>query len=444
MIIFLLLLNIALPLGMIATCWRREGVVVKHTHLFAFGYLFYWILPIGLAATIPPDLPPRHWRYWAALEMSVPRGVLENFLLAAPVCYCAFMLGDAIARRFTILGLERRLSLRIPRDGFFAFLLLLTPLWIALLFALRHQLFHGYTVTLQSSSGAGLPGTYVAMCTVFLAITLFCGAREEIDWRSEFGHTLMRQRWLALAIYSVAILMSLSIGQRMPLFTGVVAWVVYRSAFVRPIKKNRLVIGSMGVVLAAGLLALMRVGHHLSTGGMFQDLLTEPVFTSFSLIFFLGHYSIPLLKFPWVLLSSFINLVPTVFYPDKTQAFLKLQDVGYVLYSPAGAVNSFVSFMANFGMLGTVVVLFVFGATLRMFSNMRRALVIRVMYAMTCGFITFSFFRDPFSQSIVKEFVEFSWFTPILMVVTLNVIWCLGRLPQLRSERLAEMDTLRQ
>jgi hypothetical protein len=163
----------------------------------------------------------------------------------------------------------------------------------------------------------------------------------------------------------------------------------------------------------------------IRSGGGANDLKTiifvffaEPLFTSYSLFSYLAFNSLSLIQFPIILLSAFINLVPTVFLPDKASLLLYAKDLGLVVQAPQGALNSFVSFNFNFGILGTIFVLICLGCFMEILRR-RKTDVSLTIYFMLCYSLPFSFFRDDFQVSLIKNMFEFAVIIPLFyMFVT--------------------------
>ena len=71
-------------------------------------------------------------------------------------------------------------------------------------------------------------------------------------------------------------------------------------------------------------------------------------------------------------------------------------------YTPLGSLNSYVSFNLNFGLLGSALFLFLWPMLFRYLRSRSAATLPATMYVMCSGWLAFTFFRDPFSISLVK------------------------------------------
>ena len=412
-------LNVVLPIAAVLGHCGVKRIQIDHVATFTLGYLFYWILPIAAGLTgafAGPGSPGMS--AWYSLFYSVSNSTLELFLLLALVCYLAFLCGTWLGSRIHFQP--------SPRPGAPAFdrRLLKPLLWLsviclaALSFALRGQLFTGYATGMDPWTPDPLRSALGALSTILMILLLLdCTAKDRGDRGKGAFRRLLVSRFFLL--YLLASLLDMSMGERMYMVSGILMLCVYRSVFFsRFAAVNLLSLAGAGLLLA-GFVGVWRMGR--ADYGIFDNLASEPMFTAMSLIHFLGSERLPLLRYPVLLLSEFLNLVPTFLFPGKMDLFLQPEDVGYVTFSPGGGLNSFFSFMINFGVLGTIGVLFGLGFALAVLKSKAGSPLLRVIYIMIAGWFGFSFFRDPFYVSIVKCMVEFSVIVPTLIVVSLHL-----------------------
>ena len=415
----LVALNVMLPIAAVFGHCGVKRIQIDHLATFTLGYLFYWIMPVaaGLGGVFADPSHPG-MSAWYSLFYSVSNSTLELFLVLSPLCYFAFLCGSYWGSRI--------LSRRSPRPVALAFdrRLLIPLLWpsaiclAALSFALRGQLFTGYATGVDPWRPDPLRSALAALSTVLMILLLLdCTAKDRGDRSKGAFRRLMVSPFLML--YLLALLLEVSLGARMYIVSGILMLCVYRSVFFRRFAAvNLLCLAGIGLLLA-GLVGVWRMGK--AEYGIFENLAGEPMFTAMSLMHFLARDRLPLLRYPVLLLSEFLNLVPTFLFPGKMDLFLQPEDVGYVTFSPGGGLNSFFSFMINFGVLGTIGVLFGLGYGMAVLKRRAGSPLLRVIYVMIAGWLGFSFFRDPFYVSIVKCMVEFSVIVPISIVMILHL-----------------------
>jgi hypothetical protein len=179
------------------------------------------------------------------------------------------------------------------------------------------------------------------------------------------------------------------------------------------------------VLCASALLAGLVGVYRMRSGNVFANILTEPLYTSISLLIVLARGDSHLARVPIYLGSDLINLVPGILLPNKERLMQEIPDV----YSPLGAINSYVSFEANFGVLGTAVFIFLFAwgtRRLRRTPGSWRT----PAYVMISGWSGFALFRDPFAVSLVKDILEFSILMPAaICALSFWLRWSCGVAP---------------
>lgn len=369
------------------------GVEVNHVTLFTFGFLFYWVLPIAvgqIASTFAGDM-------WSDLFGTA--SFASKYLLAALVSYAAFAAGDLIACR--MLRPVFRQPTKLSETGLMICLAPAIPLAVITVYAYRDLLFETYGRDIPAERARGTVSAFVILFGV-IALLYIC------------DHSKRKIRQLVTSSFVLPFIAGsifmLLLASRIYVVSFVLIFVVFGSCFLRRFQMKSLVLGTIFVAAASGIIGALRVGLTIADGA--ANLILEPMMTSFSLIYFLRYEPIAWIHFPKYLISDFINLIPTALFPGKAD----LMEFPFV-YQPGGATHSFVSFNYNFGLIGTFVFMFVLPIGLR-WLRMRGSLQLaRVSYSMVSGFLAFTFFRDPFSVSLVKGMLQFSILLPSFIVL---------------------------
>jgi hypothetical protein len=179
-------------------------------------------------------------------------------------------------------------------------------------------------------------------------------------------------------------------------------------------------------------------------GAVVSNLAAEPVFTSFSLVSFLSSNHLPWIEFPRFLIVDFLNLVPSAVLANKQDYLLDPTKAGFSFVSPFGAMSSWVSFIINFGLAGTAVVMTFIGFFLRRLLMNANSPIFKTQYLMCSAFLVFTFFRDPFSVSLVKTFFEFSIVMPLVCACLSGwMVWSAGAHSGLMGPVIASLTTPR-
>ncbi len=420
----LYLLNILVPIWLARrSCIRPGGIEINHVLMFTFGYLFYWILPMGIGIfRVAADEPVL--RLWFLLfdAISVPNLIL--YFLVTLGCYLSFWGGSEWVRRR--LPEPQRRNPRYRRLFFYKNTLNI-PLVIGSVlaatyaFLLRGELFTGYTNPLLTPTESPGRSAFTGVSVSLLSVAIIYAAKldERVEGEGRF-RALLRNHFFV--VYFLVAVLVLSLGGRLYFVSSLIMLLVYRTTYFRRIPVRWMVlIGLIGVAFA-GVAGVVRQGQSLAAGQGLINLATEPIFVGVSHLHFLQANSFEVIKFPIFLLGYFINLVPTAFLPDKAAYLPDPSVYGYEIFTPLGGVSSFFSFMVNFGVLGTFAALFGVGAGLAYLRGRDRTLLYRVIYVMLTGWLGLTFFRDPFSISVVKSMFEFSIAEPILLVLALQVL----------------------
>lgn len=416
----LLTILVAMPLlcGWRATVSRR-GLEVNHVTLFTLGFFFYWVLPIvvGESAVFAAD-PLLGWWQGYYRRTVHPDG-LRMYLTFTILIYAAFAVGSRLGSRRVLRDPNTDRTILAFAPGLLVVLLALCGALLAAHgWRLRDEIFTGYLGGAEPDVNGLRRGPVAATSLVLTALLLFRLA-------SDHPHAARRRMRLAAApfvlCWAAAAVLLLSLGVRLYAITGTLALLAFFSVFRRPLRWRTALVVLAAVVGVAGAVGNVRLGGRISLVTIGASAAMEPLFTSFSLLSFIGQNDFPLWNLPRFLLGDLVNLVPSAVFPGKTEFLLKPEDYGYVVYSPVGALSSFFSFMINFGLLGTMALVAGVGYALAVLKE-QQATVARVVYAMVSACLGFTFFRDPFSVALVKNVFQFSILTPLLVATALHVM----------------------
>ena len=385
--------------------YDRGKVEINHVTLFTAGFLAYWMLPIGIALTLNSQVGDTLGGGLMDLYAGVRN--MGEYLIVCELLYFSFLAGDVLGRRQKVrsLGKLRPISETI----LFLFCALGSSIAAIAMFAARHLLLKGTYVEDQNLQERGL----VAASCIFLFIPAVIHIVQTRP--SSLKHLLFNRYMIFFWPTNLILFFS---GSRLYFISFLLMLVVYWTGFTHRLRAARIAAFFLGAILLMGIVGAYRSGGS-GDHSIIANLLAEPMFTSFSLVSFLGSHNFYLWKFPIYLGSDLINLVPSAIFPGKISLMKEIPGV----YSPFGAMNSFVSFQYNFGIFGTAIFMFLLSYVL---ARMRRRLDLwpRVAYVLTSGWLPLAFFRDPFSVSLVKDILEFSLLLPAVVIVICRlVVW---------------------
>ena len=419
MILFLCLATYALVgYAVFKVCVRDGAVKLNAFFFFSLGFVYYWLTPHFLAylmqAAVPEELEIVFERFF-----SIPDSASIVFIGGTFVFYSLFFWGYQRKAR------KRWNSAPVPvvrsskRAVAFWSVAAGAAVLLATLMAMpvREYFFVGYDAALFENYQDGvvqdaLPrGTFIASTSILFALGFMRAVVKH-------GHHMSLKKILLdpfMLVYYVFAVLALSMGGRLYFVTNVVTIVVFVAVVLRvQVRIRGLVL--LGAVSAggAGLWGVLRAGGEFSVANLFMNLAQEPMLTSISAFSFLAAGNVPVINFPIFLMSDFVNLLPSSLFPGKVAYLLDPRENGFDFAMPLGGLHAFVSLMINFGLLGAAFVFYMIGALVGRYEYWRRPQA-AVIYCLTCACLTFTFNRDPFSVSVVKNIFENAFLIPLIL-----------------------------
>jgi hypothetical protein len=393
----LLLIAVAVPCWYVYQRSVSHGLVqIDHVGTFTFGFLFYWITPLFVRIYVAKlDFPLA--ATWSALFREK---LITPYALSCISLYLCFALGDSLGLRLFHANPARKAS-PVPKLALSLATLAGCVLLLYTAFVFRAALSRPASptdVATETARGA------VTTCMILLGVVslLFTVDRPQMPWRRRLGSGYF------LTFIAGAGFM-LWLGSRLYVASFLIMFAVYQSNFRKPFKLTTVIAGGLVLALLFGALGMWRE-HGDMTGALF-NVVEEPMLNSLSLVHHLRYKGISWFNTPNQLGSDFLNLVPTLLLPNKA-AILKKPEA----FRPLGGLNSFVSFDLNFGVGGSAVFLFLWPIAFRYLRSRSTSTVFATMYIMCSGWLAFTFFRDPFSISLVKAILQDSILMPAVVV----------------------------
>jgi len=400
--------DLLLLTAVVVPCWyvyqrsvSHGRVQIDHVTTFTLGFLFYWITPLAARILVPQvDFPlDRVWLGLFREHLIVP------YAVSCIALYVCFMVGDSLGARWW-----RRQRTELARPIPTLALSLSTVFGCVLLvysaYVVRADLFRP---TRPGANQVAVAYGAVTACVVLMSCValMFTLEHPETPWRK-----LLLSRYFLPPILGGS--MMLLLGSRLYVASLVVMFAIYQTNFRARFKLKTLTAVGLLFAVFFGLVGTWREGS--SPTGVFFNVFVEPMLISLSLVHHLRYKGIAWTNQPTQMINDLENLIPTVLMPQKYEV-LKQPDA----YRPMGGLHSFVSFNLYFGLLGTAAFWFL---TSLMFQYLRSRLhdtLFATMYVMCSGWLAFSFFRNAFSLSLVKNIFEQSIVIPFLIA-------CFGRL----------------
>lgn len=383
-------------------CIEKGRIKINHVFCVSLGYVYYGLIPFW-CFELQIEFSNRGYQSLLMHYSQISYVNRIKYVIISFLMYVLFLCGSRVnKKRFVIRKSE--VTIQFSEQILFPCVILLgmIVLWLN-----RKFLFKGYNGIRNVYKG-----TFSAYVIMLFAITLmnFFAKGRTIHFAKNFF-----DKWgIAFALFSM---MLLSMGGRLYVLTNIFAILVCYSCFhVKGISIRVFKRIFLGLILAAGVIGVVRQGRVIYLKDVLFNILEEPLYCSFSLLTYLENNEINhWLSFPVILLSGFINLVPTVLFPDKIQYMKSVFDLGNDISSPLGGMHYFVSFTVDFGIVGSMGMFYIFGRIMRVLSQEPKTNLKKTIYCLICSYMTFGIYRDPIAISIVKDMIEFSIFIPVVV-----------------------------
>lgn len=414
----LLILNMFFPVFISwKNCVSNRALEVNHILLFSFGYVYYFVLPIFVGLNkLFVGLPAMD--LWYSIFNEVSDKTIIFYLILIFIFYLSFILGSTrkTKNKKPLINVDD--NFEKEELNFF----LITGMAISMIFfyGYRNSFFTGYSK--DSLSTVIQKGPFIALSLVILALALIYIGKNHDQLGYDINIKGLFFNKFLITYFTVAILI-LSLGGRLYFVTSIVILLCYYSVYYKKIKLSYVLSLFLLLAISMGTIGVIRLdGSNFSMTSVLFNLFQEPIYVSFSLASFLDINNFKILNLPIYLLSSLINLIPTYVFPNKLDYIIPLADSGYNIYTPLGAVHTFAPLMINFGIFGSAIFLYGVGWFLNRIKSDAKSVLARTIYVSFSGFLTFTFFRDGFETSLIKNIFQFSILMPILIVLSANVL----------------------
>jgi hypothetical protein len=382
--------------------FRQKYLVINFNLFFTLGIVYYFIIPCFYFFFLPEkDIIKAFvpiYRY--AQQVSGTNKMLYIFFIY--VFYFAFVLSSEFFERIKVERIKFFHSASLLR----VVSILLLALIFYLLFRNRHFLFKGYLEIIDTSEIGPLVSTSLILFSIFVMISI---RKKKID------------KFSCIAYVMVAFLI-LSMGGRLYFISTILSILSFIIIYKRRIKIKYFFLFLLILLVIFSSLGLIRQGNNVSLDGIVFIFLGEPFFTSYSLFSFLALNELPFLEIPNELMFGFINLIPTYIFPGKSEIIKSVTNLKYQYVAPLGALNLFVSCIINFGLIGSILFISVFSFVINYSKK-----IIPASFIMIFGWLAFTFFRDPFTVSLVKNIFQYSLLTPLMFYLLMNMVYAATR-----------------
>jgi hypothetical protein len=385
----------------------------------SIGFIYYWVVP-ALAVLGVLDLSDPALNVVNDYISGVDLTRMFYYCLIGMSCYTMFFFGILTIKNDGInLGFRYASSSRneySKKLAWIFFIVLSLTLVVISAMPIREQFFKGYSADLFKGYNDGvllsaIPRGRFTAATVILLVTTFCYLARYTNTVKAF---ILHPMFL---VYLVSATFALSLGGRLYFISALFSVMVYLSLFRNADVSFKQVI-IFGIVAIASFTSygVIRAGGAFAANAAITNLLQEPLLTSLSLFSFLSYDNSIMIGQLNLFFIDFLNLIPSSLLPDKLALLADPRDYGFKYNMPLGGLHLYVSAVMKLGVFLMIPTSYFFGVYMAwMQSKSYGSITSSVIYSLICGWLVFSFYRDPWFVSLVKNIFEFSFVLPLLL-----------------------------
>lgn len=383
-----------------------------HIGYFLFGLLYYLVLPVFVVAS-------RIWENYPGVDILYTHYKDEyviEYLILVFMIGLVFVIGSYLPLQYGKDN-SRIVSNQIVVNNRGLFIISLPLLLYCqyVIYANRATMFQGYEAELESP----FKGTLATINMYFLFLFLF-------NRLSDFSKKIDIILILVLIELLVVVL---GLGTRM------YAMVTVFSILTFLIDRKIVTLKKMFLWLSIIISAILAVGIWRSGGtdisldSLLYIGIAEPSFTWISAISMYNLNELPLFSIPYNFLSSFVNFLPSAFFPDKSEL---IAEISLDYDAPLGATSFLLSLISNFGIVGGLFAVFFLGFLLSFIRLYWLTAFGQAYYYCVCGMIPFQLFRDDFAI-VNKGFFSNFLLLPLLIILFYRILSVIATKSEERS-----------
>ncbi|AXX16211.1 hypothetical protein [Leptospira borgpetersenii] len=410
MIIGFVLFIIALLLLYILKINIKEWkLIIDHNFLLISGFIYYWYLPL-----IPYEIGDRKN---VVLSMDVIESYeLVNleakilYLVTSLLLILSFVLGEIIFKKKSHKWDFLKSKYDFSKTPIHLFFYGLVIFGIISLKYMLPVLFRGYSAVPEWPLQRG----WFISVNVSL-IVLFCIYASS---RADFYDISRKRKDMISIFFSQYLIVSLlfgflmySTGNRGYFTLSIISVILVLQKVLKGFQLISSVVVIIGLSVLNAIWGLIRVKYDVTFFKIAQNFLMEPGYVGMTLISFLNKNELHLIEFPIPLLSNVIGMIPSILFPEKFKYIQAIAEMGKPISVFQGTTHNYVELMVNFGLIGSMIFMFLLSLTL---NFLKRNESLSGIYIAICSFLPFFFFRD-FPNTLIKYILEFTVIQSVLL-----------------------------
>ncbi|EKR00468.1 hypothetical protein [Leptospira borgpetersenii] len=410
MIIGFVLFIIALLLLYILKINIKEWkLIIDYNFLLISGFIYYWYLPL-----IPYEIGDRKN---VVLSMDVIESYeLVNleakilYLVTSLLLILSFVLGEIIFKKKSHKWDFLKSKYDFSKTPIHLFFYGLVIFGIISLKYMLPVLFRGYSAVPEWPLQRG----WFISVNVSL-IVLFCIYASS---RADFYDISRKRKDMISIFFSQYLIVSLlfgflmySTGNRGYFTLSIISVILVLQKVLKGFQLISSVVVIIGLSVLNAIWGLIRVKYDVTFFKIAQNFLMEPGYVGMTLISFLNKNELHLIEFPIPLLSNVIGMIPSILFPEKFKYIQAIAEMGKPISVFQGTTHNYVELMVNFGLIGSMIFMFLLSLTL---NFLKRNESLSGIYIAICSFLPFFFFRD-FPNTLIKYILEFTVIQSVLL-----------------------------
>lgn len=376
------------------------GKSLYHVGLFLFGLIYYLIAPVFVIAS-------RIWKDYPGMDnlySYYKDEYLLGYFILISIVAIPFFIGTYLPYYYYRGNSFPVHQFIISSRGLFLITLPVLLYSQYVIWTNRSYMFQGYMADIETP----FIGTIATINMLFLFLFLY----------NKNGKYSSKMDIILTFILFELCIVSLGLGTRMYAlitFFSIVIYLLDKNA----IALRKVMLWSFVIILLLLAVGIWRLGDtNITLDQLIYIGIAEPTFTWISAISMFDLNDLPLLAFPANFISSFANFIPSSILPDKSEL---ISELPLKYEAPLGATGILLSLISNFGILGSMIALFILGFLLTQIRLRWRTAFGQTYYYCVCGMIPFQLFRDDFAI-VNKGFFSNFLLLPILIFLVHQIL----------------------
>ncbi len=383
-------------------------LLIPHNFLIIMGFIFYLMIPLGIGLLGAfKDFPGMlNWHN----DFSNASRNIDLYFISIFFLLFSYLLGSKLGS-YMLLHRQRKVKILFldnqDNKALFMISTFILVLSVYLFLSNLDNSFTGY-----ESYNTDLLGSFATISMFSLFFAIYSSAKYS--------------KIFFIATLVISNIFLVSMGTRMYVtipFISYLLFIVYYSS--TKVSKSEISLIIIIAILSLVLVATWRINGDYDIKFMLYIFFAEPTFTWWSVSTYLSNDIFSIFNNPRNFIESFLNFIPTFIFPEKSSYISDPREI--LNYSaPLGADSLYVSIFGNFGFIGGLFYIFLFGFyNSRIYFYSLKNKFFQSYYICICSILPFQLFRDNFSI-INKQLYWNTLFIPMIILVSIYFTKVIG------------------